>query len=332
MNVYITYDYEIFFGKEQGDIDKTLLYPTQQILSIAKKENAKFTFFIDCGFLIKLKENSVKYPHLAEEYKLVSEQVRTISREGHDCQLHIHPHWEKTTYNGKNWDFDYDYYKLSDFQEEEIQDIFERYSTELYELTGKEIRSFRAGGWCIQPFEKIKSSFKKQGIKIDSSVFIGGKNIEAPYFYDYTKAPNKDIWRFENDICKEEENGSFIELPISSYKYSPLFFWRLFILGNLFPKSHKPIGNGKPMPSNMTRKKLLTQSHFLSANVDGYFISKLQTILKRNKKNKYEHTVIIGHPKAATEFSIQQTERLIKRNKHWCSFKSFSMYYDEVSR
>lgn len=331
MNVYITFDYEIFFGNKQGDIEKTLLYPTEQILSIAKKENAKFTFFIDCGFLIKLKEYSETYPNLAKEYKLVSEQIKKISQEGHDCQLHIHPHWEKTTYNGKSWDFDYNFYKLSDFPDKEIQNIFKKYSDELKNLTGKKIISFRAGGWCIQPFDKIKSSFEDQGIKIDSSVFPGGKNIEEPYYYDYIDTPNKDLWYFEDDVCKEKDNGSFIQLPISSYKYSPLFFWRLFILGNLFPKSHKPIGNGKPMPSSITRKKLLTKNHYFSANVDGYFISKVQDVIKKNKKKNFKHTVIIGHPKAATNYSINQISRLIQKNKKWCSFKSFSMFYDEIS-
>lgn len=332
MNVYITFDYEIYFGNKPGDYDKTLLNPTESILSIARKENAKFTFFIDCGYLLTLKKYGEKYPNLIQEYKLISEQIKKINSEGHDCQLHIHPHWEKTTYNGKDWKFDYNYYKLSDFPENEIQKIFKKYSTELESLTGKKVVSYRAGGWCIQPFSKIKPGFENQGIKIDSSVFSGGKDIEAPYFYDYTEAPNKDMWHFENDICKAEDNGRFIELPISSYRYSPLFFWRLFILGNLFPKLHKPIGNGKPMASRLTRKKMLTQKHFLSANVDGYFISKVQKIIKRNQSKNFKHTVIIGHPKAATHYSIHQMARLIQKNKNWCSFKSFSMFYDEISR
>lgn len=333
MNVFITLDYEIFFGSQQGSIEKTLLYPTERLLTVGRNTGAKFTFFIDCGFLVKLKEYQATYPQLAKEYQLVSAQLQKIVEEGHDCQLHIHPHWEKTTYNGENWVFDYNYYKLSDFKPAEIPPIFRKYSAELESITHKKITSFRAGGWCIQPFDIIKSSFEQEAILLDSSVFIGGKNTVSPYYYDYTNTPKKDFWHFEEEVCTEKVNGAFIELPISSYNYSPLFFWRLFILGNLFPKTHKPIGDGKPMPSpNFSRRKLLTRSHFLSASIDGYFTSKIDTILKRNKALNYRTTVLIGHPKALTHFSIQKLERIIQNNSDWCTFPSFTDFYNEISR
>ncbi len=332
MKVYITLDYEIFFGKEQGTIEKTLLYPTELLLSIGRKTNAKFTFFIDCGFLVKLKEYQNQFPHLKEEYLLVSTQIKKMKQEGHDCELHIHPHWERTTYDGQKWIFDYNFYKLSDFKPEEINSIFKKYNSELENITGKKAISFRAGGWCIQPFEVVQSAFEQENLKIDSSVFKGGKNIVSPYFYDYSNAPDKDFWKFDTNECLESKNGSFIELPISSYTYSPLFFWRLYVLGNLFPKSHKPIGNGKPMPSNLTRKKLLTQNHIMSASVDGYFSSKINTIINRNKKSNFGHTVLIGHPKALTHFSLKTLERYIIKNNSWCSFNTFSDFNNEVSR
>lgn len=326
MNTYITYDYEIFFGHNHGTIEKSLLYPTEQILAIAEKHQAKFTFFIDCGFIIKLREYKDQFQELERQYQLVTEQIKKIKNQGHDCQLHIHPHWEKTIYNGERWEFNYDYYKLSDFNQDEIIDIFRRYTEELKNITNESPTAFRAGGWCIQPFDQIKPAFLELGIKLDSSVFSGGKNIISPYYYDYTTAPSKDFWKFENDVCKAEEKGSFIEVPISSYHYSPLFFWRLFILGNTLPKSHKPIGDGKPMPSSITRKKMLTQTHFMSASVDGYFISKAEEILKRNQKQNDKHTVLLGHPKAATHYSLHQLDKLIQRNKSWCNFISFSMF------
>lgn len=320
MNVYITFDYEIYFGEQHGTVQKNLIEPTERILAVAKQNNAQFTFFIDCGFLLKLKEWGEKYPPLKGEYNQICQQIKEIKKEGHDCQLHIHPHWEKTIYDGEKWIFDYQFYKLSDFPAEEATKIIHKYTDELERITEDKVSAYRAGGWCVQPFSLLQSAFEKRGIRVDSSVFKGGKAKDEHYFYDYTQAPEKDKWNFSSDVCVEIENGFFTELPISSFRYSPLFFWRLFVLGRLFPMNHKPMGDGKPMPSNLTRRKMLSQWHYLSANVDGYFITKANRILRRNKKLKYVHTVFLGHPKAATHFSIQKIGELIQKNKNWCSF------------
>ncbi|MCO5260441.1 MAG: hypothetical protein M9916_09890 [Crocinitomicaceae bacterium] len=332
MNVFITLDYELFFGQQHGTVEKTLLYPTNRLIEIGKRTGAHFTFFVDCGYLIKLKEYKEQYTHLENDYNLVINQLKELCSEGHDCQLHIHPHWEKTIYNGEKWVFDYNYYKLSDFSDLEIVEIFKRYNNELEQITGKKTTSYRAGGWCIQPFEKVKSSFIEAGITIDSSVFVGGKNTVEPYYYDYTTAPDKDFWHFDNDVCKEVKDGKFIELPISSYYYSPCFFWRLFLLGNLFPSTHKPLGDGRPMPSpNFSRRKLLTKYHFLSAGIEGYFVTKIERIIDQNKKKGFKNTVLLGHPKSLTHFSLKKLEKIIQNNKHNHSFLSFTEFYNEIS-
>jgi hypothetical protein len=332
MNVFITLDYEIFFGENQGTIDKTLIYPTELLLKTTLNTSVKFTFFVDIGFLIKLDENKIAFPKLDLEHQLVIKQIKKLVALGHDCQLHIHPHWEKAIFDGKKWLFDYNYYKLADFSDDEIKQIFEKYTQALQELTQKPIHSFRAGGWCLQPFNRLKKAFTENHINIDSSVFIGGKHMDAPYAYDYTNTPSKAFWRFSSNECESDEQGAFIELPISSNIYSPLFFWRLFLLGNLFPSKHKPIGNGKPMPSSLTRKKLLTQKHLMSASIDGYFSSKMNKIIQNNYGKGKDHTVFIGHPKALTLFSIQELTNFIQKNHQQYHFKTFSDFKNEISR
>ena len=55
MNIFLTYDYELFFGESTGSVDKCMIEPTNQLLKIAKEFNIKMTFFVDVGYLIKLK-------------------------------------------------------------------------------------------------------------------------------------------------------------------------------------------------------------------------------------------------------------------------------------
>lgn len=331
MNIFITLDYEIFFGENQGTIDKTLIYPTDCLLQITRNSPVKLTFFIDIGFIIKLEENKVNFPHLEKQYDSVIAQIKQIVFEGHDCQLHIHPHWEKAIYAGSKWVFDYSFYKLSDFDQVEIDQIFTRYKQRLENLTTRKVHSFRAGGWCIQPFSNFRSSFEKNEILIDSSVFAGGKQIDRNYYYDFTKTPNKDSWRFSTDVCVEDKEGEFYELMISSYTYTFWFFWKLFILGNLFPKIHKPIGNGKPMPSALTRKRLLTENHTMCANIDGFFSSKLQKVVSTNQHMGYKNTLFLGHPKALTPYSIKTLKKFILKNENKFNFKTFSDFYHEIS-
>jgi hypothetical protein len=325
LNIYLTYDYELFFGDPTGSVEKCIIEPTNYLREIAKKTNVKMVFFVDVGYLKKLQEYKNQFPKVEHEYNLVFNQIKSLVQEGHDCQLHIHPHWEDCTHNGEQWNMVVDRYKLVDFSEEEIIDIVLEYKLILQNLTKKQVNSYRAGGWCLQPFSKIQKAFSTAGLKIDSTVFPGGENKKGNYFYDFKNTPNKDKWRFSDDLCVKAEEGEFWEYPISNQKYSVWFFWRLFILGRLQPKLHKPIGDGYPMPSPGMRKQMLTTGMTLSASVDGYFVTKLNQVVKRNKAKNWEETVIIGHPKACTHFALTQLEKFIlKQQKLDSHFKVFS--------
>lgn len=323
MNVLITYDYELFFGEPTGTVEKCIIEPTTKILEIGQRTGAKFTFFIDTGHLKQLERYKDSVERVQKEYTQVKTQIDRIVQEGHDCQLHIHPHWEDCSHDGTQWNMVTDRYKLDDFSDEEIFQIVTEYAGILKRWTEKPVHTYRAGGWCLQPFDRVQKAFSKIGIQCDTTVFPGGKFTAGNYFYDYTKAPQKSHWSFRNDLCKEDPEGPFTEYPISSYKYSPLFFWRLFFLGRWNPKDHKPMGDGYPMPSPGLRKKMLSKGMLLSASVDGYFVTKLKKILKRNEQLNYTETVIIGHPKACTNFALQKMEELIERTKNEHDFVSF---------
>lgn len=324
MNIYLTLDYEIYFGEKHGTVEKCIIEPTNKLREISKRTGAYMTYFIDIGHVIALEKFKSKFPKLEIDLNLITENINLLVAEGNDCQLHIHPHWETSFYNGEKWIFDYNKYKLVDFNDSEIKSIFERYKERLGVITQKPVNSFRAGGWCLQPFNRIKASFLENEIKIDSTVFPKGKSNSQYYYYDFTKSPNKSEWRFSDELCKEDQNGDFLELPISSYKYSPVFFWKLHILGNLFPKNHKPIGDGKPMPTKGHRKRMLTKRNILSANLEGLFVNKIETIVKTNQKNKFNSTVVIGHPKALTNYSIDRLEKVINTIKKEHTFSVFS--------
>ena len=324
MNIYLTYDYEIFFGNPTGSAEKCIIEPTEYLRQIAKETDVKLIFFVDVGYLIRLDFYKNTFPKAKADYELVLNQVKGLVEDGHDCQLHIHPHWEDCIYTDTGWDMNVDRYKLVDFSENEIERLVMDYKLYLENITNRTVVAYRAGGWCLQPFSKIRNAFIKAGLKIDSTVFPGGKNIKGAYFYDFTSVPNKDKWNFSYDLCLEDDTGEFIEYPISNYRYSRWFFWRLFVLGRLQPKLHKSIGNGNPIPSIGMRKQMLTKGMTLSASVDGYFVTKLNKIVKQNKIKGWNETVIIGHPKASTHFALKQLKKFIITQKATAKFKTLS--------
>ena len=315
MNIYLTYDYELFFGGQTGSAQKCILEPTERLREIARSTGAKMTFFVDVGYLKQLKSH-IHFPEVKADYFAVVEQIQNLVADGHDCQLHIHPHWEDSYHDGKDWVMNVRRYKLADFKEYDIERIVLEYQGILKSITGQPVNKYRAGGWCLQPFSKFKTAFEKAGLAIDSTVFKGGENTIMPYFYQFKNYPDKDIWTFSDDLCVEDTSGKFTEFPISSYKYSVLFFWKLFILGRLLPSQHKPMGDGYPVPSVGMRKEMLTKGKLLSASCDGYFIKKVNQICKQNKNRGFKHTVIIGHPKALTNFSLNTLERVIKKQQN----------------
>jgi len=298
----------MFFGHKSGSVSRCMIEPTDRLLEISKRYNSKFTFFVDTGMLVKGNETDA----FNSDLSLIKEQINCCDNEGHEIGLHIHPHWEDAVWES-GWKFDLSRYKLSDFASKDISFVFDRYHKVLQSCVNQKIISYRAGGWCIQPFKDIQESMRRNKLYVESSVFPGGKNIKQPYYYDFTKVPKKDHWRFSDDVCVENNQGMFTEFPISSQVYHPLFFWRLFILGRLNPKKHKPIGNGFPAKGGGSKKDFLLKKNLLCVSADGYFVTQIEKAINKAVKRGDKNLVVIGHPKACTQFSLTYLDQLLNK-------------------
>lgn len=221
--VILSYDYELFFGDRSGTVQKSLIEPTNLLLDAMDVAGLKGNFFID--WLM------IKYLHLEREeraqndYVAIVNQLKDIVARGHRIELHIHPHWVDAKYNGDGtWNFDdFTHYSLSSFSNEEVTQMFAE-GSKLLTSIAREVRpdykivAFRAGGWAVQPFELLKEGFEENGIRIEASVAAGvyGKNLHSTY--DFRAAPDKEVYYFEDDVCKEVAGGRYIEVPITCYQ------------------------------------------------------------------------------------------------------------------
>lgn len=218
----ISFDYELFFGDRSGTVENTLINTTNKILDALDKCHLKGNFFVDYLMFKYLEQNIDE--RSKRDLSMLKWQIHDIIKRGHRIELHLHPHWIDAKYNNDGtWNYsNYSHYMLSSFTKDEIWQMFKEGTEYLTRLAREvdptyKIVAFRAGGWAIQPFDKLKYAFLDNDIRIDSSLSYGSYNLKVNQYYDFRNMPFKPYYRFEDDVCKEDENGQFIEVPISSY-------------------------------------------------------------------------------------------------------------------
>jgi hypothetical protein len=222
--IYITLDYELFFGTSSGSIDKSVLEPTKRLIEIARKHGVAFTFFIDAGMLYAMKKFAANTPELGHQYERIAAQLRLLKEDGHSVQLHIHPHWEDAVYVQGRWVVSVHRYRLHQFSDTQLTEIVTLYKDALEDIVGPGVHAFRAGGWCIQPFLRIRPALQQNGIDLDSTLFRDGVMNTATHQFDFRGMPLLDSWRFNDDPMQPEPSGDFSEIPISVTRYSRWFY------------------------------------------------------------------------------------------------------------
>lgn len=310
MKILFTLDYELFLGARTGTVGKCLIEPMSAYIKATERYGVKFTLFVDAAFLLKLQELSYVHPHLRDEQKRIHEHLRILKDGGHDIQLHIHPQWIYSTYNGSDWEMDTTHYKLSDLTPDNALWLFKSAKRLLESIIGTSVIAFRAGGFSAQPTSLLVELFQNCGITVDSSVCPGTRYISDQQFYDYRNVMTHSEYRFDSDLCQPTTNGmGFLELPIYTYRLTPLFYGQYVVTRLLKQPKHRTLGDGISVEA--TRGSIvtrLTRPSYGLATIDGFKINYLyRSYLKAHRDR--EHTfVIIGHPKLATPYSLKKIE------------------------
>ena len=223
--ILFTFDYEMF-SHRPGTVENNMIIPTEQILQTCESRNIKVTFFVEAVFILKLKEQSLKHAPLAHDYALLVRQLQKIVRLGHRIELHLHPYWLDAITNGRTWTIpSYRYNRLQSMPSEKAEILFNAGIELLEKIARKEdstykIKAFRAGGWCLQPFDILKKCFEKHGIIIDSSVAPGIKIATPLYIADFSNISSLTDTYFFNDNPAEPTKNGFLEIPITTFKRS----------------------------------------------------------------------------------------------------------------
>ena len=336
MNIYLTLDYELFLGANTGTPENCLIRPMEALCDAVEEYGVHFTLFVDAAYLLRLTQLMPNSKQLQHDYNLVSANIISLQKRGHDIQLHFHPQWLYSEWNddSKEWQLDYTHYKLSDMDRAFAFESFSSAKALLESIIEKKVVAFRAGGYCLESFGDYIDLFRDNGILIDSSVVLGRYNLAGLHYYDYRQIkPKRQVYHFNASVREEIEDGVFSEYPLSFCKWNPFYYhFKMKPLKRTY-SSTISYGDGSSIghlerKNNQVNKRnkvmLFLSPNTATAGSSGSASVFMNEYYKYAVKHKWTDLVIIGHPKEETDCSIKNLKNFIGKVYKEASFKRIS--------
>lgn len=293
----LSQDYELFFHRS-GTVERCLFEPCDALLGMADTLGLKITFFVDAGMILSMQR------HAVATADRVRTHVASLAAAGHEIALHVHPHWEDTHLVDGAWDFSSTRFQLRDFSDQEAAEIVASYASCLGDLAGQSPTSYRAGGFCVEPFEKIRTALLDAGISIDSSVVPGARVRGADKGFDFRGAPTEEEWWFfDESPAIPKERGPFLELPIPTQTLPRFYYWKL-IPAKVLKRPADNFGDGyakKPGTKEIFRR-LAGLSRRAEMSIDYAQVDYL--LAARNLRKRRKLLQLMGHPKMISPHSL----------------------------
>ena len=301
-----TLDYEIY-GNGEGSLKELVYEPAERLMAIFRNWDARFVAFIEVAEL-EILEREGTDPSI----ELVKEQLRGLHREGFELGLHLHPQWYNARYEEGRWLLDYNEYSLCALPRERIVGIVDRsidYYREALGVGDFTPFSFRAGNWLFQPTATVADILAERGIKVDSSVFKGGRQYQ--YNLDYHRAlRNGFYWAFSHDVNVPDPKGTLLELPIYT-RMVP--FWRM-ATGKRINLQRKGSSGGQTRKkvfhrlADFARLRYPLKLDFCRMSL-GELTRTVDEVVKKDSSNPtwYRPVVAIGHTKDLVDFETVES-------------------------
>ncbi len=330
IHIVLTFDYELPLGGIAESFSKSLFEPAEDLLALAKEIDVPLNFFADVLCHARFKEyNRHDFTDPFEK------QLQSAYKQGHDVQLHLHPHWLNTEIDHNRF-YPSGEFVLGDFAGNDppnnIMGIVEKgvhALRQIIEPTGKpyDCCAYRGGGYVLSPAtaETLQALYA-HGIRIDSSISKG-------YFFksdlacvDYTRTPSKANWflDMEGRLCFENAGeGGIFEVPIAS-KAKSLFETPTFLKMKKF--SHRAPGKRgnvifKRPPHLTTGEKFKSVLSSRMLSFDNYTYSKdfpvkiLRSHVRKHYKGKPIFLAAVSHPKSMGAYSFELMRHFVKETR-----------------
>lgn len=322
IDIIFTLDYEIY-GDGTGALRRLVYEPTERLAAVFGRWDAHFVTFVEALEFEQI--DAYRADPAIEEVKM---QVNALYKSGFEIGLHLHPQWANARYLKGSWQLDASEYNLCTLPRERIAGITDRAIAYLRHVVDDHSftpLSFRAGNWLFQPSHTAAEVLSQRGVRLDSSVFKGGR--QRNHGLDYRSAlQHGSYWPFESDVTETDPEGSWIEVPIYSEMVSPLRMARTKRMG---------LGNAIGMTNRSARRKINRILDFLRLQYPlkldfcrltlEEMTSMMGNIIERARRSptSYQPVVAIGHTKDPIEFdAVERFLAFLKNNQvNICTFR-----------
>ncbi|MDQ6735472.1 MAG: hypothetical protein M3Z35_15370, partial [Nitrospirota bacterium] len=291
-----TLDYEIY-GDGTGDLQKLVFEPTKALAATFREYEVPFVNFVEVAELQAFEAHDG-----IKATDAIRRQIYELHDSGNEIGLHLHPQWYNAKRMGEGWQLDLTEYNLSTLPRDRIRTIVVaaiEYLRGVVRDPGYVPVSFRAGNWLLQPSETVASVLAENGIKIDSSVFKGGR--QRAHGLDYSRAArNPYFWKFRKDVNIPEEDGLMLEIPTYT---SSVPFWKMLTSKRLGVHSRPGSMGAK---RRLSLDKLLDRLRFrYPSKLDfcrmtlAEMTGTIEQVIRddKAKPDSYKPVVAIGHSK-----------------------------------
>jgi len=322
--LFLTFDHELPLGGLKTSAREALFDPTDKVLNIAEQMGVPVTLFTDILCAYKYNEwdkNNFFYPY--------EDQLHKALCNDHDVQLHLHPHWLTTEFEGNTF-FPSNDFRLADFDghpEWNIKKIIEhgvRFLSELCSvpLSDYQCLAFRAGGYHIDSGSaEIFKNLAAQGICYDSSICKNYRFSSGLSTIDFGAMPKQPNWHINTEGNYKHDAGSGImEIPIAGIPKTIFEIPTRFKLQKYAERAPRDHGNQVHAghPADIKNKvRQLFSSRMLSFDNYTFSTDYLLRILDYNlrKYHMYDEVMLcaIGHPKTMGNYSLKMLEEFIKK-------------------
>jgi len=306
----VSQDYELFF-RDSGSIEKCLFEPAELLANFAKQTGVRVSFFVDAGMLCRMQQLAPKNAVLERDLSRIRQHIASLFARGHEIGLHIHPHWEDTRWNGGQWDFSSTRYQLRDFTPDEIANIVARYTAVLNDLCDSTVGVYRAGGFCVTPFEQLRQPLLDNGISVDSSVVPGMRLRDPEKGFSFARAPRTSWWQFDESPLVPTRDGQFLEIAITPVKLPFHHYWGRAIDRVIGRQPAGVIGDGtsKAIGKREILRRLAGAGRVSELSID---VAKAGQLLSRRVlRKKLNIWQIMGHPKLLGRSSLEVLRQFI---------------------
>lgn len=339
IHIILSFDYELPLGGVAHSFTQSLFEPTAALLDTAKELSVPIVLFADVLSFLVFEKNGI------ESYtKNFKKQIQQSLQQGHDVQLHLHPHWldssvsESTLISSGN-------FLLADFEHRpypnNIPGIIEK-GKQALERIAQEIDpdytclAYRGGGYNLAPATaNILQALQNNGILFDSSLSPGYFFASDRSVVDYQHTPRKKNWFLDpqGDFSKEGQNG-ILEIPIASMKKKLVEIPGCIKAPFVKHRGCEKRGETIHLPGRQAfrhRIKQLLSARMLSFDNHTYPLNYNNQILDHYIKNTEENEDIylctIGHPKVMGDYALKMLRHFVHTSrKKYGNKVQFSTY------